>query len=233
MTATGYDLTEMWFLTSLRNAITDPISRGEDKTDVFTYDTGAPVFTLANNRVQNIKSVTLNSTLLRWGYDYNYAYGEKSAATTVTLTATPAHNDTVTIVYHRGVSSTDRVRDGQTIPLGGLVDRGFFRSDNAKPKIMVMRGTVTYERMGIGPNTMMYAFTPFVIEVYTDYAKQNRDLSQQVANAVRALEIPTLGPSYNLIEAIVDGIEPFDWQEEFKAHMTMITAHLQTREAFQ
>jgi len=229
---TGYMDVEWWFLTLLRNGITDPITRGEDSTYSTTYGSSL-VFTIPKTRVQNIKTVTVGGVAKKWGYDYTIAYGEGDAATTVTLLATPVGGAAVVITYHNGLATDDKVRDGLTIRKGALIDKGFFRSDNAKPKIMVMKEKVTTERKGIGPLTSRWLNTTFSIEVWSSYATQCKSLATSVTQLIAASEIPPIGPQYGIVEMATEGsTEPYDYQEEFKAYMCLITVEVKHEEVF-
>jgi hypothetical protein len=91
-----------WFL---RNNLTDSKSRGTTATANFTATASQTVFTISVSCITNIKSVTVNSVLKSFGFDYSVTISGTSA--TITLVTGATLNDPVAIVYHYGTTISD------------------------------------------------------------------------------------------------------------------------------
>lgn len=126
----------------------------------------------------------------------------------------------------------DKIREGQSIRTGGLVDKGYFRTDNSKPKVMVMKDHEEYERKGIGPLTSKWLHTTFKVEVWSDFATQVKSIAKQISDLVQASEIPPIGPQYSIVEMVVESVEPYDYLPEFKAYMVLLTIKVTSEEVF-
>ena len=85
-------------LYGLRNDLTDPSTRGTAGSQTFTATAGQTVFSLTNNPVFNVKTVTVASVSKTYGSDYTVAMTATTCV--VTLTSGATLGQSVVITYH-------------------------------------------------------------------------------------------------------------------------------------
>jgi hypothetical protein len=101
MTALTYNLNR--FITLfLREKLSDPMTRGEWKTDSFTADGYTNSFTTVDVRVNSVKSVKVDDIPYVEYEDFEVTYGNSAQPATIMFLVTPKNNQTVAIEYHHG-----------------------------------------------------------------------------------------------------------------------------------
>jgi len=131
-----YDEIVARFRTLLRNEITDPKSRGSDKTDTFTGDGSTKEFQLTQEQVSNVKTCTVGgvSKLEFVDYETKYNYPSVKKATIVFVTA-PASDVAIVVTYHYG---------------GTWIHTSYPEEDFASPRISISHISSREDELSLG-----------------------------------------------------------------------------------
>jgi hypothetical protein len=210
----NYRERELEVLNYLRNNLTDPLTRGTIKTDLFDGDGIKVTFTLTELQVKNVISVEVDGDNRYIGHNYYIDLGEGNLPSTITFrTPPPIGTDNVEVVYKTGES---------------MIYEGFQRNDSLTPRISMVSMGGSFEMVSIGEDGVyggdkqVYYNANYSFEIRSKYAKQMKNLTVELGKLLNRYR--QLNPQpYKTIISRVLYTQPFDFDNELRVYRSRIT----------
>lgn len=210
----SYREREIEVLNYLRNNLTDPLNRGETKTDLFSGDGVKTTFELVNKQVRNIISVSVDGVTKNIGHDYYMSLGEGALPSFITFrTAPPTDTENVSVTYKVGES---------------MIYEGFQRNESLTPRISMIALGAAPEFVSIGEDGIfndgkqIYYNSSYSFEIRSKYASQMKNITHELAGKLNQYRQLTPQPFRTLISRVTY-IQPFDFDNELRVYRSRIT----------